>query len=153
MSQLPSCPTTKVASAAAWQTSISTCWWRTAWTAATAGWYRSFPVNCGASGGERKRSAPRTAARAEQRHETRTCEFSRRWTRKWTSPNRQPVTWTRFPVYRQRTRGCSAEANRSARMLHQMMQVPLTRRQILLLTGTKAQIFRICGGRGRPDGR
>lgn len=72
---LPSFLITKLASAVAWQTSTNTSWWQTTWTGATAGCYRNFPVNSAAPGGERKSSAPWTAARAKLRHRRRCGDF------------------------------------------------------------------------------
>lgn len=141
----PSRLTTKAASAAASQTSTSWCWWRTACTGSTAGCYRSSPANCGAPAGGRTPSAPRTAARAELRPGTRSGRFSRRRTRQQKWPTRRSLTSARAPVYRQKARD-------RRRTLHRILKVPQTRRQILLLGGTKARRFPTCGGLGRADG-
>lgn len=72
---LPSSLIIKLVLAVAWQTSTSICWWPTTWTGATAGCYRSFPVNSVALGDERKSSAPWTAAGAKQQRHRMRCGY------------------------------------------------------------------------------
>lgn len=158
---LPSFLITKLASAVAWQTSTIICWWQTTWTGATAGCYRSFLVNFGAPGEERKSSAPRTAAWVKLRHRMRRRDFFHRQqdlTRE-KRPNLKlwnPITQVRLLLYRM-TRHCSHLETNGLSLLRRphkilMKKVPVTRSFTLSVTAMKLQTRRTsCGGLGRAD--
>lgn len=152
---------TKLASAVAWQTSTNICWWQTIWTGATAGCYRSFPVNCAALGDERKASAPRTAAGAKLRHRMRCRDFFHRQLeqRREKRPNLKlwnPKGQARRLFYQVKTHGSHLEANRLSllRRPHKilMKKVPVTRSFTLSVTRMRLQILSTTsGGLGRAD--
>ena len=167
--QAPSVPPsfliTKPASEVVWQTSTSTWSWRTPWTGATAGWYRSSPVNSAALCRDEGRSpAPWTAAwsalrpgrrrrRKRRRRRRRGGSFHLRPDpRRETPPDpkyRDSTAQARLVSHRVRRPASPAEPDRRS----VLKTVPVTRSVSRSATGMKQRtVNTVSGGLGRTDG-